>query len=123
MDWQDAAHGETDTEGRLVIAALACEMVEKQDVVMLEAGSLRAKAYGTREIREGYHCRYGINTEFQAALAEQSLRMVGHDASGEIRAIELPGHPFFVATLFQPERAALKARSPLVSALIQAASV
>lgn len=124
MDWQDAGHGETDTEGRLVITALACEMVEKQGEITLTEGSIPALAYGKPEIHEGYHCRYGINTDFQTALAQQTLNMVGHDHAGEIRAIELPGHPFFVATLFQPERAALRGElPPLVAALIQAASV
>jgi len=38
-----------------------------------------------------------------------------------LRAIELSGHPFFVATLFQPERAALKGiLPPLVRALVEA---
>lgn len=123
MQWQDAGHGETDTEGRLVIAPLACEMVEKKARIRLVADSIPARAYGSVDIEEGYHCRYGINPEFQAALEAQPLRMVGHDHAGEIRAVELPDNTFFVATLFQPERAALKGQlPPLVSALIQAAT-
>jgi CTP synthase (UTP-ammonia lyase) len=36
--------------------------------------------------------------------------------------VELPGHPFFVATLYQPERAALQgAEHPLVTAFVAAA--
>jgi len=39
-----------------------------------------------------------------------------------VRALELQGHPFFVATLFQPERAALTGRlPPLVAAFASAA--
>ena len=39
------------------------------------------------------------------------------DATGEVRAVELDGHPFFVAALFQPERAALRGEpAPLVGA-------
>jgi CTP synthase (UTP-ammonia lyase) len=34
-----------------------------------------------------------------------------HD-KGEVRALELRGHPFFIATLFQPERAALRGECP-----------
>lgn len=30
---------------------------------------------------------------------------------GAVRAVELTGHPFFVATLFQPERAVFAGRS------------
>lgn len=120
MDWQDAGHGETDTEGRLVISALSCEMVEVKSEITFVPGSIPARAYGKLEVEEGYHCRYGINTEFQAALEAQPLKMVGHDSNGEVRAIELPEHPFFVATLFQPERAALKGQlPPLVAALIK----
>lgn len=120
MNWQDAGHGETDTEGRLVISALACEMVEKTAGITLTAGSIAAVAYGKLETEEGYHCRYGINPEFQAALEAQPLRLTGHDQQGEIRVMELPTHPFFVATLFQPERAALKGQlPPLVAAFIQ----
>lgn len=122
MGWLDAGHGETDTDGRLIIAALTCEMVEKKAGITLVADSIAARAYGKLEIEEGYHCRYGINPEFQTALEAQPLRLTGHDRQGEIRVMELPAHPFFVATLFQPERAALQNQlPPLVAALIQAA--
>ena len=40
---------------------------------------------------------------------------------GDLRAVELLDHPFFVATLFQPERAALQGTlPPLVRALVDA---
>ena len=120
MHWQDAGHGETDSQGRLVIAALACEMVEKKGTITFLADSLAAQAYGRYEVEEGYHCRYGINPEFQSALEAEPLRMTGHDAAGEIRTVELPHHPCYVATLFQPERAALNGQlPPLVAALIK----
>jgi CTP synthase (UTP-ammonia lyase) len=51
------------------------------------------------------------------------LRVSGRDAEGAVRAIELDGHPFFVATLFQPERSALAGRRhPLVKAFVTAAA-
>jgi CTP synthase (UTP-ammonia lyase) len=50
------------------------------------------------------------------------MRVSGWDAEGEIRAVELTNHPFFVATLFQHERGALAGRPvPLVQALLRAA--
>jgi CTP synthase (UTP-ammonia lyase) len=43
------------------------------------------------------------------------------DAAGEVRAVELESHPFFVATLFQPERKALEGKMPpLVLAFVKA---
>jgi len=31
------------------------------------------------------------------------LQIVGSDSEGEIRVVELPHHPFFIATLFVPQ--------------------
>jgi CTP synthase (UTP-ammonia lyase) len=49
--------------------------------------------------------------------------VTGWDEEGEIRAVELVTHPFFVATLFQHERNALEGRpAPLVQAFLYAAA-
>lgn len=123
LGWQDAAHAETDTEGRMVIAPLSCSLVEKTDTIELRANTLIARAYGRDNIEEGYHCNYGISESFAAELEQGDLRVTGWDDEGEIRAVELVTHPFFVATLFQHERNALEGRpSPLVQALLHAAS-
>lgn len=51
-----------------------------------------------------------------------SLRAVAHDMAGAVRAVELEDHSFFIATLFQPERTALKGQMPpLAHALVLAA--
>ncbi|WP_313825334.1 CTP synthase [Leclercia sp.] len=122
LGWQDAAHAETDTEGRMVIAPLTCSLVEQSDIIELRANTLIAKAYGQEEIEEGYHCNYGVSPEFAQELEKGDMRVTGWDAQGEIRAVELVTHPFFIATLFQHERAALAGRpAPLVHALLRAA--
>ena len=122
LGWADAEHGETSPDAaRALLTPLTCSLVEAVDSIHLVEGSLIAQAYEKAEIREGYRCRYGVNPEFEQALLSQQLCAVGHDWSGDLRAVELRGHPFFVATLFQPERAALKGQlPPLVSALINA---
>ena len=122
LGWEDAEHGETSPESeRAVLTPLTCSLVEAVDSIHLVPGSLIAKAYETSQIREGYRCRYGINPAFIDELLNQDLRVSGQDARGEPRAIELQAHPFFVATLFQPERAALKGQlPPLVAALVEA---
>ncbi|MCS2164628.1 CTP synthase C-terminal region-related (seleno)protein [Scandinavium manionii] len=123
LGWNDAAHAETDTEGRMVIAPLACSLVEKSDTIELRANTLIAKAYGRLSIEEGYHCNYGISPDFAAELDEGALRVTGWDEEGEIRAVELITHPFFVGTLFQHERNALAGRpAPLVHAFLRAAA-
>jgi CTP synthase (UTP-ammonia lyase) len=123
LGWTDAVHGETSPNGvRAVISPLACALVETKDSIRFRAGSRIAAAYGRLEATEGYRCRYGINPAFQAELFSGRLRVTGKDGAGEVRAVELEGHPFFVATLFQPERAALENRlPPLVAAFVTAA--
>lgn len=122
LGWQDAGHAETDSEGRMVIAPLSCSLVETSAVVELRANTLIARAYGRESIEEGYHCRYGVDSAFAGELEQGDLRVTGWDEEGEIRAVELVTHPFFVAMLFQHERHALDGRpSPLVQALIRAA--
>ena len=122
LGWADAEHAETAPgSDRAVISELACALVEATGVVRLYAGSRIASAYGAREATEGYRCRYGLNPAFQAALVAGPLRAAADDETGEIRAVELDGHPFFVATLFQPERAALTGRpAPLVVSFVSA---
>jgi CTP synthase (UTP-ammonia lyase) len=69
LDWADAEHAETAPEAaRPVIAPLSCALVEATDTVRLRAGSHIAAAYRGEEATEGYHCRYGLNPEFRAAL-------------------------------------------------------
>lgn len=123
MGWDDAAHAETDSEGRMVVTPLACSLVEQTGTIELRSNTLIARAYGKDAIDEGYHCNYGVSPEFAAELDKTDLRVTGWDEEGEVRAVELITHPFFVATLFQHERAALSGRpAPLVHALLRVAS-
>ena len=67
-------------------------------------------------------CRYGLNEAFRSALTAGTLRVTAEDAAGSVRAVELEGHPFYVAVLFQLERAALRGEEvPLAVALLRAA--
>ncbi|RON62857.1 hypothetical protein BK669_15545 [Pseudomonas fluorescens] len=122
LGWADAEHGETSPDSqRAVLTPLSCSLVEAVDSIHLVASSLIAKAYETSEIREGYRCRFGVNPQFERELLTHRLHAVGHDSAGDLRAIELNDHVFFVATLFQPERAALKGLvPPLVRAFVEA---
>jgi len=122
LAWDDAMHAESDPGvGRSVIAALECALVEARGSVALAPGSRIARAYGGSTAPTIFHCRYGLNPEFRAALTAGPLRSTAQDDNGDLRAIELDGHPFFVGTLWQPERAALEGlRVPLAEALLAA---
>jgi CTP synthase (UTP-ammonia lyase) len=122
-----AGHAETDPNGsELVIAPLVCSLVEKNGEILLDPpGTKIHAAYGAADrIVEGYHCNYGVNPKFEAVLFDEGgpLRATARDTAGDLRAVELVnGHPFFVATLFQPERRALESVAPpLVQAFVRA---
>jgi CTP synthase (UTP-ammonia lyase) len=127
----EADHAESNAATAMpVIAPLTCSLVGATGRVRFKPGSRLARAIGWSESIEGYHCSYGLNRQFQGLLDNTALRATGFDDEDEIRGIELDGHPFFIATLFQPERAALPidaatggkdAIHPLVLAFIRAA--
>jgi CTP synthase (UTP-ammonia lyase) len=122
LGWVDAEHAETSPEApRQVIVPLLCSLVEVTAAVNLVEGSRLALAYGASSIVEGYHCNYGLSSDFRAALADGPLRIDAVDDAGDVRGVELDDHPFFIATLFQHERAALQGRlPPAVRAFAQA---
>jgi CTP synthase (UTP-ammonia lyase) len=106
-----------------VITALACSLVGQTHAVRLQAGSLAARLYGRDEVVEDYYCNYGLNPEYRARLERAGLRVSGAGADGEVRLIELPGHPFFLATLFLPQsRSAPGAPHPLLAGWAAAAA-
>ena len=116
LSWRDAEHAETSPNAeRAVITALECALVEKSDQIRFKPGSRLALAYGSPEAEEGYRCRYGLNPAFQKTLLDGPLQATAFDAAGEVRGVELQDHPFFVATLFQPERRALTGTLPPVA--------
>jgi CTP synthase (UTP-ammonia lyase) len=118
-----AAHAESDPgAAEAVVSPLACGLVEVAGELEFVPGSRLAEAYGATRARETYHCNYGLNPRYAGRLASGPLMATARDAAGEVRGIELAGHPFFVATLFQPERAGLAAMAPpLVTAFLAAA--
>ncbi|MBZ0286338.1 MAG: CTP synthase [Anaerolineae bacterium] len=124
LGFRDAEHAESDPESHFaLIAPLSCSLVEKDGEIIFVEGSRLKSIYGVEEIVEQYHCNYGLNPEYISLFDQSPLRICGHDRAGDVRAMELDGHPFFFATLFQPERSALNSKThPLISAYVAAAA-
>ncbi|MFJ6718894.1 MULTISPECIES: glutamine amidotransferase-related protein [unclassified Streptomyces] len=118
-----AAHAETDPDAEdPVIAPLACSLVGHEGHVRAEPGSLAESVLGAERSLERYHCDYGPAPRHLPTLETGGLRLSGHDEDGQVRIAELPGHPFFLATLFQPELAGDgTVPHPIVKALAAAA--
>jgi CTP synthase (UTP-ammonia lyase) len=97
-------------------------MVEKEGRVLLWEGSRLRQLYGRDSSTEVYHCNFGLSRRHEAMLDDGLLRVSARDSAGGVHAVELAEHPFFMATLFQPERLALQNQThPVVRAFVQAA--
>ena len=93
--------------------------------VLLENDSLARKVYGQDEIVERHRHRYEVNTHYHARLQSAGLRISGlSQQDGLCEMIELPGHPWFMASQFHPEFTSTpRAGHPLFKAYIEAALV
>ena len=122
LGFADAEHEESKPQAsRLVISRLACSLLGRTMTIALEPGSMLARIYGRSNVQEQYLCNFGVNPSFVDTLRASSLRIVGSDAEGSVRAVELPNHPFFVGTLFLPQHSSTPSvPHPLVSAFIRA---
>jgi CTP synthase (UTP-ammonia lyase) len=124
LGWGDAAHAELDPAARdPLIAPLACALVEKSERIVPTGHGRFAQWFGAAR-DEGFHCSFGLNSIYEAMLENAGLEIAARGSSGEARAVELRNHDFFVGTLFQPERAALRGElHPLVAAFISASAL
>jgi CTP synthase (UTP-ammonia lyase) len=87
-----------------LMVPLVCSIGDRRTPLKLRPDSLLAEVYGRAiGIREVLQCDYGFNPEFMDAAQRGRLRYSAWDPDGAPRALELTGHPFFMATLFQPE--------------------
>jgi CTP synthase (UTP-ammonia lyase) len=118
----DAVHAETNPDAvDPVIAPLVCSLLSVSDGLHFEPESRLRKIYGRDAATEEYQCRYGLNQLYADRFNNGAMRIAARDDEGSVRAIELDDHPFFIGTLFQPERAALRDQlPPLVKAFVAA---
>ncbi|GAA2309237.1 hypothetical protein Scani_37430 [Streptomyces caniferus] len=100
------AHAENrpEAEDKLIVP-LACSLVGHEGAVDVAPGSLAERLLGAERTVERYHCAYGASPAYLEVLRAHGLRFSGVDEAGDARIAELPDHPFFLATLFQPELA------------------
>ena len=105
-----------------LVSALDCALAGVRARVHFMDGTHIRKAYGAKESVEEYHCSFGLNPKYQRLLEGSQFWVAGTDDHHAIKAFELESHPFFVATLFQPEMRCLAEGtcSPLVNAFVHA---
>ncbi len=106
--------GVTDKGASMRLGSYPCNLVH---------GSKAAELYGSSRITERHRHRYEVNNDFREKLLEHGLVISGVSPDYRlVEMIELPSHPFFVATQAHPE---FKSRPnnphPLFRGLVEAA--
>jgi CTP synthase len=90
--------------------------------VRISHGSRAHAIYGADRIRERHRHRYEFNNNYLQKLMNAGMRFSGFSCDGLVEVIELPQHPFFVASQYHPEfRSTPRDGHPLFSGFIKAA--
>jgi CTP synthase len=86
-------------------------------------GTLAHRIYGTVEIQERHRHRYEVANEFRPLLEKNGFRVSGIWPEKQlVEIVELPDHPWFIASQFHPEfRSRPWAPHPLFAGFIGAA--
>ncbi|HEY2935086.1 MAG TPA: CTP synthase [Gaiellaceae bacterium] len=103
-----------DLGGTMRLGAQAVELV---------ADTRTREAYGDSVIHERHRHRYEVNNHYRQALLDAGLVVSGTYLGGQlVEIVELPGHPWFVASQFHPEFKSRPTRpSPLFREFVGAA--
>jgi len=99
-EWQDSAHG---SQQRDEASGKGATMRLGAQEVVLGAGTHARELYGQDIIRERHRHRYEFNNNYLDRYRQAGMRFSGFSRDNLVEVIELPGHPWFVATQFHPE--------------------
>ena len=118
-EWQDQARG---NQVRDENAAKGATMRLGAQEVLLAAGSRAREIYGKESIAERHRHRYEFNNNYMERFRNAGLRFSGFSRDGLVEMIELPTHPWFVASQFHPEFTSTpRDGHPLFSSFVRAA--
>jgi len=107
----DAVHGEVEPgEPDPAVAPLACSLVGQERTVRCVPGTRLAAICGTAPFTGFHWCGYGLSDGLVAALEGAGVVISAHAPDAGAEGLEVPDHPFFLATLFQPQVGSLAGR-------------
>ena len=100
----DADHAETAPGAKtLVIDRLACSLVAEERFVTAVPGTRLHAICGSAPFRGFHWCNFGLASAYVERLTAHGLAVGARADDAGVEAVELAGHPFFMATLFQPQ--------------------
>jgi len=99
-EWQDRSLGmQLRDEGSQLGGTMRLGAQE----IVLHPGTQARELYGREVIAERHRHRFEFNNNFLEAYQRAGMRFSGFSRDGLVEIIELPAHPWFVATQFHPE--------------------
>jgi len=99
-----ASHAESKGGGQPIITPLSCSLDGKSIEVRPRAGTVLSALYGgVASVTEPTTCNYGLDPARHDVASSGGMIVSATDGTGEVRAVERADHPFFVATLYQPQ--------------------
>jgi CTP synthase (UTP-ammonia lyase) len=117
------AHAEVHPEApEPVVAGLACSLIGERREVTCVPGTRLGEICGSEPFSGFHWCNFGLAADFAERLEAAGVVVSARAPDAGVEGIELPGHPFFVATLFQPQVGALAGEPPhpLIGAFVEA---
>ena len=118
-EWQDQALGaqlRDESSGKGGTMRLGAQEV------LLTAGTRVRELYGRDTIVERHRHRYEFNNRYLDRYRQAGMRFSGFSRDGLVEIVELPSHPWFIATQFHPEFTSTpRDGHPLFSAFVRAA--
>jgi CTP synthase (UTP-ammonia lyase) len=86
-----------------LIAPLACRLDGEERTVTPVAGTRLAAICGAEPFPGFHFCGYGLAPARERAVVDAGAVIGARARDVGVEAIELPDHPFFIATAFQPQ--------------------
>jgi CTP synthase (UTP-ammonia lyase) len=99
----DATHGEYGEPGTPIVTLLACSLYGSTIKIEIEPEARLGVIYGMRTAFEQTTCNYGLEPTHAGIASAHGMRVAAVDDTQEVRAVERTDHPFFIATLYQPQ--------------------
>ena len=132
IGYNDAHSAELDPDTTHPVIHIMPEQIDVENIggtlrlgsypCVLNKGSKAYKLYGSEEIQERHRHRYEVNNDYRDVLTQNGMLLSGLSPDGRIvEMVEIPDHPWFIATQAHPE---LKSRPnrphPLFRGFIEA---
>jgi CTP synthase len=99
-EWRDRALG---TQTRSEQSQIGGSMRLGAQDALLQSGTRARELYGREQIVERHRHRFEFNNNYLQAYQNAGMVFSGLSQDGLVEIIELPSHPWFMATQFHPE--------------------